>query len=168
MLCPVQRTYWIVETLVLAVYWLGVLCSENTLAVMTYVAYVMFYRKEGWLGLVLNDLKPCLHKCFLRAFPTPDKWLSARLSFTRTTAAWSMVGHTVGLGDRHTENVNLDTISGDVVHVDFGCLFDQGLTLAVPEVTPFRLTQNIVDAFGVSGVEGVFMNSAGIVLKVRK
>lgn len=77
-----------------------------------------------------------------------------------------MVGHTVGLGDRHTENVNLDTLSGDVVHVDFGCLFDQGLTLAVPEVTPFRLTQNMIDAFGVSGVEGVFMNSAAIVLKV--
>jgi len=30
----------------------------------------------------------------------------------------------------------------------------QGKDFATPEVVPFRLTQNIVDAFGVAGTEG--------------
>jgi serine/threonine-protein kinase ATR len=49
--------------------------------------------------------------------------------------------------------------NGDAIQIDFGCLFDKGLTLPQPEVVPFRLTQNIIDAFGVSGVEGVYRNS---------
>ena len=36
-----------------------------------------------------------------------------------------MVGHIVGLGDRHGENLLLDASTGDVVHVDFSCLFDK-------------------------------------------
>jgi serine/threonine-protein kinase ATR len=49
-----------------------------------------------------------------------------------------MVGHMVGLGDRHGENILVDCCSGDVVHVDFSCLFDKGLTLQKPEMVPFR------------------------------
>lgn len=29
------------------------------------------------------------------------------------------VGHVIGLGDRHSENILVDTSSGDCVHVDF-------------------------------------------------
>ncbi len=201
-----------------------------------------------------------------------------------TNAVWCMVGHVLGLGDRHGENILLDTANGDTVHVDFGCLFDKGLTLEVrgsrraakrgegpgripgigslngglrvplrqgtypsgarktvtarrhpegpvvaavprlfrptasssppplphksltrpaspsasrtgprdgplppcthtyslpnshippppfpmqvPEMVPFRLTQNVVDCFGISGVEGVFRKSAEITLQV--
>ena len=43
---------------------------------------------------------------------------------------WSMVGHIVGLGDRHGENILLDAMTGDAVHVDFAFLFDRvGFTL---------------------------------------
>ena len=49
-------------------------------------------------------------------------------------------------GDRHTENILLDIHTGECVHVDFDCLFDKGLTLQRPEIVPFRLTPNIVDA----------------------
>ena len=31
----------------------------------------------------------------------------------------------MGLGDRHGENLLLDASTGDVVHVDFSCLFDK-------------------------------------------
>ena len=37
----------------------------------------------------------------------------------------AQVGHIVGLGDRHGENILFDAASGDVVHVDFSCLFDK-------------------------------------------
>lgn len=29
------------------------------------------------------------------------------------------------LGDRHCENILMDTNTGDVVHVDFNCLFEK-------------------------------------------
>jgi hypothetical protein len=48
------------------------------------------------------------------------------------------------------------------VQIDFGVLFDQGLSLPVPEIVPFRLTQNMVDSFGVCGVEGTFRISSSI------
>ena len=60
----------------------------------------------------------------------------------------------VRLGDRHCENILLDTNTGDVVHVDFNCLFEKGKTLETPERVPFRLTQNVVDGLGITGVEG--------------
>lgn len=46
----------------------------------------------------------------------------------------SMVGFVLGLGDRHAENILLDTMTGDAVHVDFNLLFDKGELLKVPEV----------------------------------
>jgi phosphatidylinositol kinase/protein kinase (PI-3 family) len=36
-----------------------------------------------------------------------------------SAAAWSMVGHVIGLGDRHSENILIETTTGRVVHVDF-------------------------------------------------
>ena len=45
-----------------------------------------------------------------------------------------MTGHMLGLGDRHGENILIDAASGDTVHVDFGCLFNKGLTLEVGRV----------------------------------
>lgn len=53
-------------------------------------------------------------------------WLTARTAYTRTTAVMSMVGYILGLGDRHGENISLDSTCGDVVHVDFNCLFNKG------------------------------------------
>lgn len=44
----------------------------------------------------------------------------------------------------------------------------QGLTLAKPEMVPFRLTQNVIDAFGVSGYEGVFRRVSEITLRVLR
>ena len=64
----------------------------------------------------------------------------------------SMLGYAVGLGDRHLENLLIDATSGAAMHVDFGCLFDHGLNLEHPERVPFRLTQNLIHAMGVTGV----------------
>jgi len=73
-----------------------------------------------------------------------------------------------GLGDRHGENVLIDMASGDSIQIDFGCLFDKGLVLAQPEMVPFRLTQNVVDAFGVTGVEGVYRRTFETTLGVLR
>lgn len=56
-------------------------------------------------------------------------WLTARTAYIRTTAVISMVGYILGLGDRHGENILLDSTCGDTIHVDFNCLFNKGCSL---------------------------------------
>jgi serine/threonine-protein kinase ATR len=123
---------------------------------------------DGNIGLwneLLQMYPPILHEWFVETFPDPEAWLTARLRYTRSCAVTSIVGHILGLGDRHGENVNLEEGNGGVFHVDFNCLFDKGLTFERPEVVPFRLTDNMVDAFGAYGVEGPFRVAAELALK---
>jgi hypothetical protein len=113
------------------------------------------------------------------------------------------VGHLLGLGDRHLDNILLHRGAAQLVHIDFSVVFDRcaaehvirpnsnigccgtkssranlarsrcvlaplqpeaissklcaaksccrGLQLKVPEVVPFRLTQTLVAALGVTG-----------------
>ena len=50
--------------------------------------------------------------------------------------------------------------------VFFSCsIFDKGLNLPRPEVVPFRLTANMLDAFGPSGADGVY--TAGLQTAMR-
>lgn len=48
------------------------------------------------------------------------------------------------------------------------CLASQGKRLPIPETIPFRLTQNLVDGFGHSGVEGVFRRCSEETLRVLR
>lgn len=77
----------------------------------------------------------------------------------------SMVGYILGLGDRHLDNILVDFCTGDVVHIDYNVCFDKGLRLKIPEIVPFRLTQTIQAALGLTGVEGVFRANCEAVLK---
>lgn len=92
----------------------------------------------------------------LERFEDPDEWFEKRLAYTRSTAAISILGHVLGLGDRHCHNILLDEKSGEVVHIDLGVSFEAGRVLPVPEVVPFRLTRDLVDAMGYTKTEGVF------------
>ena len=64
-------------------------------------------------------------KCYLQIIKIHECRYNARLSYARTTAVMSMVGYILGLGDRHGENILLDSTNGDIVHVDFNCLFNK-------------------------------------------
>eukprot|EP00913_Durusdinium_trenchii_P029238 g27407.t1 len=83
-------------------------------------------------------------------------------------ALWCMLGYLVGLGDRHLENILIDTESGRLVHVDFDCLFNKGMLLERPEMVPFRLTQNCVAAMGITGVEGIFRQCCEVTMEVLR
>lgn len=85
-------------------------------------------------------------------------WFVKRLNYTRSVATSSIVGYVVGLGDRHVQNILLDKSTADIVHIDLGIAFDQGKILAVPETVPFRLTRDIVDGFGINGIDGWCFN----------
>lgn len=103
-----------------------------------------------------DNFHPVLRYFLLERFEDPDEWFEKRLSYTRSTAAISILGHVLGLGDRHCHNILLDEKSGEVVHIDLGVSFEAGRVLPVPEVVPFRLTRDLVDAMGYTKTEGVF------------
>lgn len=117
---------------------------------------------------VLPQFPPVFHEWFIENFPDPTQWLASRARYAATTAAMSMVGYVVGLGDRHGENILFDDQTGDCVHVDLNCLFEKGLKFEVPERVPFRLTQNMVDALGVTGTKGVFESCCDISLHILR
>lgn len=86
-----------------------------------------------------------------------EAWLERRLCYTRSVAVMSMVGHVLGLGDRHPSNLMLDRRNGAVIHVDFGDCFDIAMKRTkFPERVPFRLTRMMVTAMEATGVEGNF------------
>lgn len=117
---------------------------------------------------IAHHFHPVLRHFFFEKFDDPDDWFDKRLAYTRSTAAISMLGHIVGLGDRHCQNILLDTSTGEAVHIDLGVAFEAGRILQVPEVVPFRLTRDIVDAFGITGTEGVFRRCCEVTLEALR
>ena len=85
---------------------------------------------------------------------TPGTTGSSR--YARSVATNAMVGHVLGIGDRHSMNILVDCGTGEQVHIDFGIAFDQGKALQQPETVPFRLTRDVVDGLGAHGTGGVF------------
>ena len=117
---------------------------------------------------VLPAYPPVLQEWFMRRYPYPAVWFTARLRFTRSAAVMSMTGAVLGLGDRHCENVLVDQDSGGVVHVDFNCLFEKGRLFTQPETVPFRLTQNMRAAMGICDHQGPFRRSCELTLRMMR
>ena len=125
-------------------------------------------KRKNLLQCLEDQRGPVFSNWFAKNFTDPQSWFTARMAFVRSTAIMSMMGYIIGLGDRHLENINVDTTTGDTFHVDMNCLFNKGETLGVPEVVPFRLTHNMVDAFGPVGVEGPFRIACELALSVMR
>lgn len=123
-------------------------------------------KRREWFRKVLAKHPPIFSDWFRERFTTPHNWYQARSSYIRTTAVMSIVGYILGLGDRHGENILFDAANGDIVHVDFNCLFNKGELFEIPEVVPFRLTHNMVHAMGPLGVEGLYRKCCEITLRV--
>ncbi|CAN4112297.1 unnamed protein product [Withania somnifera] len=97
------------------------------------------------------------------------KAFSSKLKrYSGSVAAMSIIGHVLGLGDRHLDNILMDFCSGDIVHIDYNVCFDKGQRLKIPEIVPFRLTQTIEAALGLTGIEGTFRANCEAVLGVLK
>ncbi|XP_054649530.1 serine-protein kinase ATM isoform X1 [Dunckerocampus dactyliophorus] len=105
---------------------------------------------------VCRNFKPIFRYFCMERFLDPAVWMEKRLAYTRSVATSSIVGYIVGLGDRHIQNILIDEQTAELVHIDLGVAFEQGKILPTPETVPFRLSRDIVDGMGITGVEGVF------------
>jgi ataxia telangiectasia mutated family protein len=115
-----------------------------------------------------KNFTPVFHHFFLEKFPDPSMWYHRRLNFVRSVAVSSIVGYILGIGDRHSQNILIHEETAELVHIDFGVVFDQGMALFTPETVPFRLTRDLVDGMGVSGVEGVFTRCCEVTLELMR
>jgi len=117
--------------------------------------------KRKVFDLVCENFSPVLRYFFVEIFGhNLQAWHTARMAYTRSCAVSSIVGHILGIGDRHNNNILIHKKTGELVHIDFGIVFEQGRLLTIPETVPFRLTRDIVDGMGPLGTEGAFAAAA--------
>ena len=124
--------------------------------------------KEKVFHEICANFSPVMKYFFLEKFPTSGAYYLARTAYTKSAATNSMVGHILGLGDRHTNNILIDNVTGELVHIDLGVAFEQAKILPIPEKMPFRLSRDVVDGFGPTGVEGVFRKNCERTMKVLR
>ncbi|KRX40300.1 Serine/threonine-protein kinase SMG1, partial [Trichinella murrelli] len=116
--------------------------------------------------LIEETPRTILSDAFWIKHVTSESWWKAQVNFARSMAVVAIIGYVIGLGDRHLDNLLVNLETGEVVNIDYNVCFEKGKLLRVPETVPFRLTQNIVNALGISGVEGEFRISCENVLRL--
>ncbi len=125
-------------------------------------------QKKVFLELEKETPRDLLEKELWCASESTGEWWKKVQAYSRSAAVMSMVGYVIGLGDRHLDNILIDYKTGEVVHIDYNVCFEKGLKLRVPEIVPFRMTQNMQRALGITGVEGSFRTACEQSLRVLR
>ena len=111
---------------------------------------------------VIANLKKCrdmidvdlMKRYLMHLGVSPEAQITVRTNFARSLAALSIASYIIGIGDRHMENLLLDTRSGAVVPIDFGHAFGSATQLLPqPELMPFRLSAQMCECFSPLGPE---------------
>ncbi|KAH0500698.1 Serine-protein kinase ATM [Microtus ochrogaster] len=127
-----------------------------------------FEEKYDTFMTICQNFEPVFRYFCLEKFLDPAVWFEKRLAYTRSVATSSIVGYILGLGDRHVQNILINEQSAELVHIDLGVAFEQGKILPTPETVPFRLSRDIVDGMGITGVEGVFRRCCEKTMEVMR
>lgn len=144
--------------------WANMLCRKK----MMEAQRMEFNDKLQAFTEVCQNFRPVFRYFCMERFLDPAIWLERRLAYTRSVATSSIVGYIVGLGDRHIQNILIDELTSELVHIDLGVAFEQGKILPTPETVPFRLSRDIVDGMGITGVEGVFRRCCEKTMEVMR
>jgi DNA-dependent protein kinase catalytic subunit len=99
---------------------------------------------------------------------TSSAFISIKNQFVKSIAVFSIASYLLGIGDRHLENFLVSTTDGEVLGIDYGCAFGSGVQLAVPELVPFRLTQQIEGVIAPHPMEGVYKQTMVHVLNALR
>ena len=131
-----------------------------------------------------SGTSPLLNRVLQRTSPSPEAWLARRMHLTRSLATSSIVCWVLGLGERAPHRILLDHGTAEAVHVSTQAIFQQqpGLNAKVAQGTgaaflqhggvrqspPFRLTREVVNVLGPTGVDGPFRCAAEICLRAAQ
>ncbi|KAH3767690.1 Serine/threonine-protein kinase SMG1 [Pelomyxa schiedti] len=138
--------------------------ENNVTNVMAREEWPLDIKRKVFNELVAETPKALLFKSMWCSCTTASEWWSKLCTYARSTAVMSVIGYIIGLGDRHLDNILVDFQSGELVHIDYNVCFEKGIKLRVPEMVPFRMTQNMVNALGFTELDGTFSESCRYVL----
>ena len=83
--------------------------------------------KRAAFDEICKNFSPAFRFFFIERFGDDLlAWHTAKMKYTRSCAVSSIVGHFLGIGDRHSHNILLHEKTGEVVHIDFGIVFESG------------------------------------------
>jgi len=83
--------------------------------------------KRRVFDTVCQNYSPSFRFFFVEKFGhAVHQWYDAKMRYTKSVAINSVVGHVLGIGDRHCSNILIHESTGEVVHIDFGIVFEQG------------------------------------------
>ncbi|KAI8063818.1 hypothetical protein BC940DRAFT_327279 [Gongronella butleri] len=88
----------------------------------------------------------------------------ARIHFIQSLAAYSVISYLLQIKDRHNGNIMLDD-DGHIVHIDFGFIFDIAPGGGILEVSPFKLTTEMVQIMGGDAQHQAFRQFSELVVK---
>lgn len=83
----------------------------------------------------------------LKLAPSPEAYLQLRANCARTWSTANIAGYIAGVGDRHMGNFLFDGSDGSMIAIDFGYSFGVPFLLPIPELTPFRLSPQLLQCF---------------------
>lgn len=90
-------------------------------------------------------------------------------AFAKSLGLMSIIGHVIGLGDRHPSNILIDISNGSVVHIDFADCFEVTQKRRdFPEKVPFRLTRMFIKALQGNTSSGEFEDTSIAVMKLMR
>ncbi|KAI8916255.1 hypothetical protein EDD86DRAFT_186242 [Gorgonomyces haynaldii] len=90
-----------------------------------------------------------LYDWFIAQFGSPDsmEYHNARYEFVKSLAAYSVVLFLLQIKDRHNGNIMFDR-DGHMIHIDFGFMLSIAPGGGILEVSPFKLTTEMVQVMG--------------------
>ena len=90
---------------------------------------------------------------------SPEAFMAVRERFLQSYAAICVSGYILGIGDRHLENLLINSKDGEVFTIDFGIAFGSGIQLVIPELIPFRFTNQMVGVMAPYSYHGIFKST---------
>ncbi|KAJ3231552.1 hypothetical protein HDU81_003699 [Chytriomyces hyalinus] len=106
-----------------------------------------------------------LRDFFIKLTRSPEAFFHIRSEFANSLSALNICSYFLGIGDRHLDNFLVDLKSGRIVGIDFGHAFGSATeVLPVPELVPFRLTDQMDKFLQPLGVKSLMVHPMTSVL----
>ena len=109
-----------------------------------------------------------LQRSLMHYLLTPEEILAQRINFIRNYSAICISGYILGIGDRHLDNFLINVNNSEIVSIDFGVAFGQGLNQLIPELVPYRLTRQLTNVLSPFGIKGIIRQTMIDVLSAYK